>query len=71
MRVRILMRDHYLCQACMRAGGLTALVVGDRMHPRGAQVDHIMPKANGGTDDPSNLEAICRACHEAKTAGGR
>ena len=69
LRVRILMRDQYLCQPCMRAGRLTALVVGDRMHPRGAQVDHIVPKANDGTDDPDNLEAICRTCHEAKTAG--
>ena len=71
MRVRILMRDKYICQPCLRAGRLTALVVGDRMHPRGAQVDHIMPKADGGTDDTANLEAICRTCHDAKTASGR
>jgi 5-methylcytosine-specific restriction protein A len=32
------------------------------------QVDHITPKANGGTDNAENLEAICEPCHKAKTA---
>jgi 5-methylcytosine-specific restriction protein A len=30
-------------------------------------VDHITPKAKGGTDDLHNLQAICRACHLDKT----
>ena len=30
-------------------------------------VDHITPKAQGGTDDESNLEAICREHHTRKT----
>jgi 5-methylcytosine-specific restriction protein A len=30
-------------------------------------VDHILAKAKGGTDDPANLEAICRAHHLDKT----
>jgi 5-methylcytosine-specific restriction endonuclease McrA len=32
------------------------------------QVDHIITKARGGTDDPSNLQALCRECHSRKTA---
>jgi 5-methylcytosine-specific restriction protein A len=38
------------------------------------QVDHIVPKAKGGTDHEGNLEALCRPCHETKTiidAGGK
>lgn len=30
--------------------------------------DHIIPKSRGGTDDLSNLRAICEDCHKAKTS---
>jgi 5-methylcytosine-specific restriction endonuclease McrA len=26
-------------------------------------VDHIVPVADGGTDDPANLRLLCMACH--------
>lgn len=68
LRRRILQRDNYLCQPCLRAGRLTALTTGDPRHTRAGSVDHIKRKADGGTDDPANLQAICRLCHEAKTA---
>lgn len=58
LRQTIMERDSFLCQPCKRNGYVTAA----------KQVDHITPKANGGTDDPSNLEAICVRCHKAKTA---
>jgi len=32
------------------------------------EVDHIIPKAKGGTDDMSNLQAINKECHKKKTA---
>lgn len=57
LRLRILKRDGHLCQPCERAGRTTPAT----------QVDHITAKAQGGTDDPANLQGICRACHEAKT----
>lgn len=58
LRIRILTRDKYLCQECLRSG-----------RPEVAsQVDHIVPKSQQGTDDPGNLEAICRPCHDRKTA---
>jgi 5-methylcytosine-specific restriction protein A len=31
-------------------------------------VDHIVPLSRGGTHEPDNLQALCRACHSAKTA---
>jgi 5-methylcytosine-specific restriction protein A len=35
------------------------------------EVDHIIPKAKGGTDDPSNLAAINAGCHRRKTLRDR
>lgn len=57
-RLEILERDKGLCQPCLK-GGFTALA---------KQVDHIVPKASGGTDDDDNLQSICLACHKVKTA---
>jgi len=31
-------------------------------------VDHIFPRKRGGTDDVSNLQALCYRCHSTKTA---
>ena len=31
-------------------------------------VDHVVPKRAGGTDDMDNLQGFCHACHSAKTA---
>jgi len=56
-RERIMRRDKGLCQPCIRK---------DRVMPAKA-VDHIIPKAEGGTNDDENLEAICKPCHKAKT----
>jgi 5-methylcytosine-specific restriction protein A len=50
-------RDDWLCQPCQRKG---------RIRPA-TEVDHIMPKSRGGTDDLGNLAAICSDCHNAKT----
>jgi 5-methylcytosine-specific restriction enzyme A len=35
------------------------------------EVHHIVAKAHGGTDDPSNLVSICRSCHEDETVKQR
>lgn len=61
LRATILDRDNHLCQACLRNG---------RPVP-GNQVDHIKPKAKGGTDDESNLEVLCRPCHDKKSMRDR
>lgn len=57
-RKRILERDAGLCQICLGNGQVTLAT----------QVDHIIPKCDGGTDDADNLQAICKPCHQAKTA---
>ncbi|MFC6022963.1 HNH endonuclease [Plantactinospora solaniradicis] len=33
----------------------------------GGQVDHVINRAEGGTDDPSNLGWACARCHDRKT----
>ena len=58
LRDGVMVRDHYLCQVCMSE---------DRLTPA-TEVDHIIPKARGGTDNPDNLQAICAECHKTKTA---
>ncbi len=59
LRAQILKRDKHLCRCdeCTRLGRIRAA----------GEVDHLVPKAKGGTDDPSNLRAINRDCHRAKT----
>lgn len=34
----------------------------------GNNVDHILSKARGGTDDPANLQTLCQSHHSQKTA---
>lgn len=57
LRKKILQRDNYLCLPCKQCDRLTAAT----------QVDHIINKASGGTDDETNLQSICDDCHEQKT----
>jgi hypothetical protein len=33
-----------------------------------ATIDHVMPRARGGLDCPSNMLAMCRRCNEAKAS---
>lgn len=56
-RKRILERDCGLCQACAKQG--VARLARD--------VDHIVSKAEGGTDLDSNLQCLCAECHAAKS----
>jgi 5-methylcytosine-specific restriction protein A len=37
-------------------------------HQRATDVDHVVPRSAGGSDDSSNLRALCHACHSRKTA---
>ena len=59
LRDQIMVRDCGMCQPCKKAGRFTAA----------RAVDHKINKANGGTDEEENLQAICNPCHEEKTAG--
>lgn len=58
LRTQILQRDDYLCVSCRAAGRLVPAT----------DVDHIVPKSQGGTDTPDNLQSLCKPCHRRKTA---
>ncbi len=60
LRDSIMKRDKHVCQVCLR--------MKPPRYTTATQVDHILNKARGGTDAPSNLQAICKPCHEDKTA---
>ncbi len=52
------LRAEPICRVC-RLNGVTSAAI---------EVDHIMPRSLGGTSDEANLQPICRACHQRKTA---
>ena len=53
LRQTILTRDAHICAYCGR---------------RANSVDHIQPKADGGTDNPANLIAACLSCNTRRSA---
>jgi 5-methylcytosine-specific restriction protein A len=57
-RVReVLERDGYRCRL-----NFPDICIG-----RASQVDHIVQPEAGGTNDPSNLRAVCVPCHRRRT----
>ena len=59
LRARFLLQ-HPLCQQCKCEGRLAAA----------EEVHHILPLANCGTNDDSNLMALCKSCHSRITITG-
>lgn len=60
LRKQILDRDCYLCQCPQCKGGMLRVTPAN-------EVDHILSKAQGGTDDTSNLRAVNHECHKRIT----
>lgn len=57
LRRQILARDGGTCQMCgAGAGEDSGCEPGKRCR---LEIDHILPISQGGTDDPSNLRAVC------------
>lgn len=53
-RYQVFERDAYRCQQC---GGWHDLTI-----------DHVIPRARGGTNDLANLQTLCRSCNSKKGA---
>lgn len=56
-RYEVLRRDNHTCRYC---GGAAPDVV--------LTVDHVVPTALGGSDEPSNLVTACRDCNAGKSS---
>jgi len=56
-RQRVALAHGYQCAACGRA-----------WNSRHDQIDHRIPREQGGSNDESNLQPLCHECHAAKTA---
>lgn len=57
MRYEVLRRDNYACRYCGAAAPDAHLTV-----------DHVIPKALGGGDEPANLVTACQPCNSGKAA---
>lgn len=57
LRFEILLRDNHTCRYC-----------GAKAPDVEMTVDHVLPVALGGTDDPGNLVAACKDCNGGKAA---
>jgi 5-methylcytosine-specific restriction enzyme A len=57
VRVSVLHRDSYKCAFCGRGAKQVQL-----------EVDHIVPFSKGGSNDLSNLQALCIDCNRGKGA---
>jgi len=55
-RFQVFKRDHFTCQYCGRSAKDGAIL----------EIDHIIPKSKGGTDDIDNLITACRECNRGK-----
>lgn len=61
VKLAVLERDGWICQAC---GILCAPTKSTRAsRGRWATVDHIVPMTKGGWDDPVNLQTLCAQCN--------
>lgn len=56
LRWNILKRDGYRCTVCGASANDGAII----------EVDHIITVADGGSDDPSNLQTLCFDCNRGK-----
>jgi hypothetical protein len=54
-RYEVLKRDNFTCRYC-------------RSTEQSLKVDHVIPVALGGSDDPSNLVAACQDCNAGKAS---
>ena len=57
LRYEVLRRDNHACRYCGASAPDAKLTV-----------DHVIPIALGGTDDPSNLVTACQPCNAGKSA---
>ena len=53
-------------RALLQKSGAACQICGAPTPAEGLTLDHILPKAHGGTNARRNLQLACRPCNEAK-----
>ena len=61
-RAFVLDRNGFTCQMCGAVAGESHPY--DSLRKTRLHIGHIVDKSQGGTDDPSNLRALCSVCNE-------
>ncbi len=56
VRKYVFQRDNFQCQSCGKKASETQL-----------NIDHIIPLAQGGKNDISNLQTLCQNCNSTKS----
>lgn len=68
VRRAVFERDNYQCTTCgFHETDWHAAEAGDRRAGNFLTIDHVIPWALGGTNDPSNLTTLCFDCNHAKS----
>ena len=60
-------KHHYYKKLLVERDGLRCHYCDIVMNYRDAQIDHVIPKARGGTDAPTNLVLACATCNHVKS----
>ena len=61
-RAYVLDRNGFTCQMCGAAAGESHSY--DPTRKKRLHIGHVIDKSKGGSDEPSNLKAICSVCNE-------
>jgi len=65
-RKKIYLRDAYTCQYCSVKKGQKHPIKGYIMDEKKFTLDHVTPKAQGGSNAPNNLVTCCEPCNTRK-----
>jgi len=60
-RVAVMERDNFRCTKCQRKPPAYGCIMNGSL-----EVDHIVSRGLGGSDDLSNLRTLCRSCHSRR-----
>ena len=60
LRAQMLVEQDYRCAHC------GCVMITEPHHPNSATLDHIIPRARGGTDIPDNLVVACMRCNSTR-----
>lgn len=59
-------RDNYFSENKSNYGWYECIRCGKRFRKGDIDIDHIIPRSYGGSDDLSNLQCMCKYCNRSK-----